>query len=93
MSKRSLISIFVILLVTAITVGAVFYLKAFRTPQAVEAADQHAGHETTDRVVVYWYDSMNPDYKSDKPGNAPDGMKLVPMYQDEIETVCTRSAT
>ena len=41
--------------------------------------------ETTDRVVAYWYDSMNPAYKSDKPGNAPDGMKLVPMYQDEIE--------
>jgi membrane fusion protein, copper/silver efflux system len=85
MLKRSLIPIFVILIVTATTVGAAFYWKAFRTSQAVEAADQHAGHETTDRIVAYWYDSMNPDYKSDKPGNAPDGMKLVPKYQDEIE--------
>src|SRR5213078_48582 len=34
---------------------------------------------------AYWYDSMNPAYKTDKPGKAPDGMDMVPMYQDELE--------
>ena len=44
MSKRSLISIFLVLIVTAVIAGAAFYLKGFRTSEAVEAADEHAGH-------------------------------------------------
>jgi hypothetical protein len=42
---------------------------------------QHAGKP--ERKILYWYDSMNPEYKSDKPGKAPDGMDLVPKYADE----------
>jgi hypothetical protein len=41
----------------------------------------HAGRP--ERKILYWYDSMNPDYKSDKPGKASDGMDLVPKYADE----------
>ena len=29
------------------------------------------------------YDPMNPAYRSDKPGKAPDGMDLVPKYADD----------
>ena len=53
-------------------------------------ADEHAGHDRAatgqaagERKVLYWYDSMNPGYRSDKPGVAPDGMQLVPRYADE----------
>lgn len=36
-----------------------------------------------ERQVLYWYDPMHPNYKSDKPGKAPDcGMDLVPKYAD-----------
>ncbi len=36
------------------------------------------------RKVLYWVDSMHPQYKSDKPGIAPDcGMPLSPVYADE----------
>lgn len=35
------------------------------------------------RKILYWYDSMNPAYRSDKPGKAPDGMDLVPKYADD----------
>jgi membrane fusion protein, copper/silver efflux system len=36
-----------------------------------------------DRKILYWYDPMHPNYKSDKPGKAPDcGMDLVPKYAD-----------
>jgi RND family efflux transporter MFP subunit len=35
------------------------------------------------RRVLYYVDSMNPAYKSDKPGAAPDGMALQPVYADE----------
>lgn len=35
------------------------------------------------RRVLYWVDPMHPDYKSDRPGNAPDcGMALEPVYAD-----------
>lgn len=43
-----------------------------------------AGH----KKVLYWVDSMNPGYRSDKPGKAPDGMNLVPVYaQSETPNV------
>ncbi len=32
------------------------------------------------KKVLYWVDSMNPTHKFDKPGKAPDGMDLVPVY-------------
>jgi len=35
------------------------------------------------RKVLYWVDPMNPAHRSDKPGKAPDGMDLVPVYADE----------
>jgi len=35
------------------------------------------------RKILYWVDPMHPQYKSDKPGVAPDcGMKLEPVYAD-----------
>jgi RND family efflux transporter MFP subunit len=34
------------------------------------------------RKILYYQDAMNPAYKSDKPGKAPDGMDLVPVYED-----------
>jgi Cu(I)/Ag(I) efflux system membrane fusion protein len=37
------------------------------------------------RRVLYWVDPMHPQYKSDKPGIAPDcGMQLEPVYADEV---------
>jgi multidrug efflux pump subunit AcrA (membrane-fusion protein) len=51
------------------------------------ATTEHSGHGQAagERKVLYWYDSMNPSYHSDKPGKAPDGMALVPKYADEAE--------
>ena len=38
-----------------------------------------------ERRVLYWVDPMHPQYKSDKPGIAPDcGMQLEPVYADEV---------
>jgi Cu(I)/Ag(I) efflux system membrane fusion protein len=53
----------------------------------------HAGHDQstsaipTERKVLYWYDPMNPANRSDKPGKAPDGMDLVPMYSESSESM------
>ena len=58
----------------------------------LEPEGQHPAHEqqpapatgaTKERKILYWQDAMNPAYKSDKPGKAPDGMDLVPVYADE----------
>jgi len=38
---------------------------------------------TPTRRVLYYVDAMNPAFKSDKPGMAPDGMALQPVYADE----------
>jgi membrane fusion protein, copper/silver efflux system len=53
-------------------------------------ASGHEGHESAPpakpaaRTILFWYDPMHPQYKSDKPGKAPDcGMDLVPKYSDE----------
>ncbi len=48
----------------------------------------HAGHTggagtKAERKILYWRDAMNPQTRYDKPGKAPDGMDLVPVYADE----------
>jgi RND family efflux transporter MFP subunit len=47
-------------------------------------ATKGATPATPARRVLYYVDSMNPAYKSDKPGVAPDGMALKPVYADEV---------
>jgi membrane fusion protein, copper/silver efflux system len=43
--------------------------------------------------VLYYVDPMHPDYKSDKPGIAPDcGMQLEPIYAEDIKNEPTRSS-
>lgn len=37
-------------------------------------------NEAGERRVLYWVDPMNPAYRSESPGKAPDGMDLVPVY-------------
>ena len=38
-----------------------------------------------ERKILYYYDAMNPSFRSPKPGTATDGMPLVPKYADEEE--------
>ncbi|MFH0920301.1 MAG: efflux RND transporter periplasmic adaptor subunit [Fibrobacterota bacterium] len=38
---------------------------------------------TQGKRILYYRDAMNPSFTSDKPGKAPDGMDLVPVYGDE----------
>jgi len=46
--------------------------------------EDHSQHQVKpEGKILYWYDPMHPDYKTDKPGKAPDcGMDLVPKYAD-----------
>jgi RND family efflux transporter MFP subunit len=50
---------------------------------------EHAGQESSaapakkERKILYWTNAMNPGTRYDKPGKAPDGMDLVPVYEEE----------
>ncbi len=53
---------------------------------AVPGAQASQAAEKAQRKILYYVDPMHPQYKSDKPGIAPDcGMKLIPVYADEMQ--------
>jgi membrane fusion protein, copper/silver efflux system len=60
--------------------------------ESADTKDTHAQHQpaqpqtSEERRVLYYVDPMNPNNRSDKPGKAPDGMDLVPVYSDEAAT-------
>ena len=64
------------------------WVLAASQERASEASGGHAGHgqmagsKAAERKVLYWYDAMSPERHYDKPGKAPDGMDLVPMYAE-----------
>jgi RND family efflux transporter MFP subunit len=64
-------------------------LKAWFLNEKTEVAvtPGHDNHGGQARKVAYWYDSMNREFRSDKPGKAPDGMDLVPMYEDQLQAI------
>jgi len=81
--------------VTALLIALVVLFGVFYGGK-VRAAFQHDHGQdavgSSERKVLYWYDAMNPQHHYDKPGKAPDGMDLVPMYADR-EAVPPQSAT
>jgi len=83
--KTKIISVLILLIIVAS--GAWFYRNSIAAwvhgnPAPTETSTTAPG----ERKILYWYDSMNPAYKSDKPGKAPDGMDLVPKNADEEST-------
>ncbi len=64
--------------VTAGVGGGVLLDRHLLTPQSDAAA-------ASGKKVLYWWDPMMPDYKSDKPGKSPMGMDMVPVHEGEGE--------
>jgi RND family efflux transporter MFP subunit len=48
-----------------------------------ETTEQATAQGKKQPKILYYVDPMNPSNKSDKPGKAPCGMDLVPIYEDE----------
>jgi membrane fusion protein, copper/silver efflux system len=61
------------LLVITLAFGGGYVMRSTKSTSSASKA----------RTILYYTDAMNPAYKSDKPGIAPDGMALVPVYADE----------
>ncbi len=61
-------------------------------PGADNARGQKAAESKSGKRILYYVDPMNPANRSDKPGKAPDGMDLVPVYE-EPEAAATSGVT
>jgi RND family efflux transporter MFP subunit len=48
-----------------------------------ETAERTSAVEKKQPKILYYVDPMNPSNKSDKPGKAPCGMDMVPVYEEE----------
>jgi RND family efflux transporter MFP subunit len=67
----------IVLVIAAAFVAGYGYGRWYGKPAPMAAAGG------SPRKILYWVDPMHPQYKSDKPGIAPDcGMKLEPVYAD-----------
>ncbi|MEN6440712.1 MAG: heavy metal-binding domain-containing protein, partial [Syntrophobacter sp.] len=58
-------------------------VKADPEEESSQAAGAPENKQAGGGKVLYWVDPMNPSMKFDKPGKAPDGMDLQPVYGDE----------
>ena len=76
--------IFTILL--TITLVVVLVARPSARPSAASTTSAGA------KKVLYWIDAMNPTHKFDKPGKAPDGMDLVPVYDEAASQATQPSA-
>jgi Cu(I)/Ag(I) efflux system membrane fusion protein len=64
----------ILTVILAIALGVVLIVR----PTGKSGTSGTAG----EKKVLYWVDPMNPANRSDKPGKAPDGMDLVPVYAE-----------
>lgn len=97
-TKAILLALLGLALLVAVGLGIAYrqalltWLQGEQPPATATRSGEHAGHDRAamapagERKILYWYDPMHPQYRSDKPGIAPDcGMKLVPQYAEEAE--------
>jgi membrane fusion protein, copper/silver efflux system len=85
MLAAAAIVLVVVLLGTYYRTGLATWVLASSTEQSAhEDTTRSAGSQSGERrkKILYWYDSMNPSHHSAKPGKAPDGMELVPKYEE-----------
>ncbi len=76
----------ILTILLAITVVVVVVARPNTKPSA--ASTTSAG----ERKPLYWIDAMNPTHKFDKPGKAPDGMDLVPVYPEGDATAALKDS-
>jgi len=85
MLAAAAIVLVVVLLGTYYRTGLATWVLASSTERSAhEDTTGSAGSQSGERrkKILYWYDSMNPSHHSDKPGKTPDGMDLVPKYEE-----------
>lgn len=71
-------TVLAVLLAVAAGVGGGVLLE--RQVLSAQGAPQQTN---TGPRILYWWDPMIPDFKSDKPGKSPMGMDMVPVYEGQ----------
>jgi len=80
-TREKFLRISALIIAAAVVVGVLYGGKVTAAFQHDHGQQQAASSE---RKILYWYDAMNPQHHYNKPGKAPDGMDLVPMYADQV---------
>jgi Cu(I)/Ag(I) efflux system membrane fusion protein len=78
--KNNFLRILALAATIAVVISSLYGGKVIAAFQHDHGQQQAASSE---RKILYFYDAMNPQHHYDKPGKAPDGMDLVPMYADQ----------
>jgi len=79
-TRNNFLRILALAAVAAVVLALLYGGKVIAAFQHDHVQQQAASGE---RKVLYWYDAMKPQRHYDKPGKAPDGMALVPMYAEQ----------
>ncbi len=75
----------VIVALVALSVGVIYSARIsalFRRQPPPSETGAKAVPAPAERKVLYWYDAMNPQHHYTRAGTAPDGMELVPQYEE-----------
>ena len=58
-----------------------------------EGSEKTQSESNQERKILFWYDAMNPQHHYAKPGKAPDGMDLVPRYEENNSSADSTSTS
>src|SRR5664280_2266383 len=72
---------FLIGFLLALALGVVFAGATHRWSWLANSVAAAQAGDKGEKKVRFWYDAMEPSHHYTKPGKAPDGMDLVPMYE------------
>lgn len=73
--------------ISALSMAVVVVLGVLYGGKVTAAFQRDHGQQqvtSSQHKILYWYDAMSPQHHYNKPGKAPDGMDLVPMYADHV---------
>ena len=86
MEKRGIGGWIIAALIVLLPLGGALVLFRDQIPELWRppATSASAGKTPGEKKILYWHDPMHPQYKSERPGKAPDcGMDLVPVYEGD----------
>ena len=89
-TRNKFLRILALAAVAAVVLALLYGGKVIAAFQHDHVQQQAASGE---RKVLYWYDAMNPQRHYDKPGKAPDGMALVPIYAEQTTPPAQNAST
>ena len=76
-------------ILTLLLAGGGAYFLGFLGPRDNQNPVGETAGGDTERKIAYWRAPMNPTEIYDQPGKIAMGMELVPVYEDEVDSINT----